>query len=235
PTAPAATKTMGHAPAAPPVDEKTRVAPAPVAAAPTQGSKPSAGRRSGRLGTVVVAGLAALLGAVGAIAIDRAAGGQASERKTQAIPRTPAPVDLVSYSTAGYRAAVPRGWRLVEDAVPKGAYTDSEWRAPAPSRASLTIAVRPDTGASPEEVAGNLRTERAGDPSYAEIAWGPIGLNGNTATRWVYGFAGRQNATWTQNPCGTAVAVHGSTRPAECIRWAPTFRAVAASVRPACS
>ncbi|MFM9139918.1 MAG: protein kinase domain-containing protein, partial [Solirubrobacterales bacterium] len=161
----------------PPAGEKTRVAPVPAADAPTRSQSPGAGRRSGRLGTVLVAGLAALMGAVGAIAIDRAAGGQASERKTQAIPRTPAPVDLVGYSNAGYRAAVPRGWRLVEDAVPKGTYTDSEWRAPAPARASLKIAYRPDTGASPEEVAGNLRTERAGDPSYAEIAGGPIGLN----------------------------------------------------------
>ena len=220
---------------APPADEKTRVAPVSVAEAPTQGAGSAAGRRSGRLGTVLVAGLAALLGAVGAIAIDRAAGGQASERKTRAVPRTPAPVDLVGYSTGGYQASVPRGWRLVEDAVPKGTYTDSEWRAPAPGRASLKIAYRPDTGASPEEVAGNLRTGRAGDPTYAEIAWGPISLNGNSATRWVYGFDGRQNATWAQNPCGTAVAVHGSTRPAEFIRWAPTFRAVAASVRPACS
>ena len=215
--------------------EKTRVARVPVAEAPTQGAKPSTRGRSGRLGTVLVAGLAALLGAVGAIAIDRAAGGEASERKARTIPRIPAPIDLVSYSTAGYEASVPRGWRLVEDAVPKGTYTDSEWRAPSPSRARLKIAYRPDTGASPEEVAGNLRTARAGDPTYAEVAWGPIELNGSTATRWVYGFDGRQHATWTQNPGGTAVAVDGSTRPAEVIRWAPTFRAVAASVRPACS
>jgi hypothetical protein len=184
---------------------------------------------------VLVAGLAALIGAVGAIAIDRAAGGQASERKARTVPKTPAPVDLVGYSTAGYQASVPRGWRLVEDAVPKGTYTDSTWRAPAPGRATLKIAYRPDTGASPDEVAGNLRTGRAGDRTYAEVAWGPIELNGNRATRWVYGFDGRQNATWTQNPCGTAVAVHGSSRPAEFIRWIPTFRAVAASVRPACS
>jgi hypothetical protein len=227
--------TKGQPPAAPPAEEKTRVAPAPVVEAPTQGSRPSAGRSSGRLGTVLVAGLAALLGAVGAIAIDRAAGGEASERKARTIPKTPAPIDLVSYSTAGYEASVPRGWRLVEDAVPKGTYTDSEWRAPAPGRARLKIAYRPDTGASPEEVAGNLRTARAGEPTYAEVAWGPIELNGSTATRWVYGFDGRQHATWTQNPCGTSVAVDGSSRPAEFIRWAPTFRAVAASVRPACS
>lgn len=223
------------APSAPPTDEKTRVAPAPAADRTTRAPAQKAGRRSGRLGTVLVAGLAALLGAVGAIAIDRAAGGEASERKARTIPKTPAPVDLVSYSTGGYEASVPRGWRLVEDAVPKGTYTDSEWRAPAPGSARLKIAFRPDAGASPEEVAGNLRTARAGDPTYAEIAWGPIELGGNTATRWVYGFDGRQNATWTQNPCGTAVAVHGSSRPAEFIRWAPTFRAVAASVRPACS
>lgn len=216
--------------------EKTVVAPPrrPQAEEPVPAGD-SRRRRSGRLGTVAVAGLAALLGAVGAIAIDRAAGGQASERAAKPIPKTPAPVDLVPYSTAGYEASVPRGWRLMEDAVDKGTYTDSAWKAPAPSRARLTIAFRPATGARPEVVAGNLRDARASSPTYAEIAWGPISLNGNDATRWVYGFDGRQNATWTQNPCGTAVAVHGSSRPAEFLRWAPTFRAVAASVKPACS
>ena len=186
------------------------------------------------MGTVLVAGLAALLGAVGAIAIDRAAGGQANQKRA-VIPKTPAPVDLVAYSTPGYQASVPRGWNLVEDAVDKGTYTDSTWRAPSPASAELTIAYRPGTGAKPELVAGNLRDARSSSPTYAEIAWGPIDLNDTSATRWVYGFDGRQNATWTQNPCGTAVAVRGSSRPAEFIRWAPTFRAVAASVKPSCS
>ena len=216
-------------------DEKTRVArPRPAPEAATAGAPPER-RRSGRLGTVLVAGLAALLGAVGAIAIDRAAGGQASERRPGAVPKTPAPVDLVDYSAPGFSAGVPRGWRLVEDAKAKGVYTDSTWKAPAPSRARLTIAYRPGTDVRPDTVAGSVRTARSQSPTYAEVAWGPIELNGNTATRWVYGFNGRQYATWTMNPCGTAVAVHGSSRPAEFLRWVPTFRAVAASVRPACS
>jgi hypothetical protein len=37
------------------------------------------------------------------------------------------------------------------------------------------------------------------------------------------------------NPCGTSVAVTGATRPAEILRWSPTFRAVTASVRPSCA
>lgn len=220
-------------------DEQTKVAPArpsvPVGEqATTKGDGPRQARRPGRMGTVLVAGLAALLGAVGAIAIDRAAGGEASPKRV-VVPKTPAPVDLVPYSTSGYQASVPRGWELLEDAVDKGTYTDSTWKAPAPARAQLTIAYRPGTAAKPELVAGNLRDARSSSPTYAEIAWGPIDLNGTSATRWVYGFDGRQNATWTQNPCGTAVAVHGSSRPAEFIRWAPTFRAVAASVKPSCS
>lgn len=234
----AASGTRATAPLSPAADEKTRVAPARQPFAdidpPTEKTPVTPAKRSGRLGTVLVAGLAALLGAVGAIAIDRAAGGQASERRA-AIPKTPAPVDLVAYSTPGYEASIPRGWRLVEDDVDKGTYTDSSWKAPAPARARLTIAYRPSTGAKPEVVAGNLRDARASNPTYAEVAWGPIDLNGNTATRWVYGFDGRQYATWTQNPCGTAVAVNASARPAEFIRWVPTFRAVAASVNPACS
>ena len=220
---------------APAGGEKTKVAPVrqPAGGADHPTSAPPA-KRPGRMGTILVAGLAALLGALGAIAIDRAAGGHASERRV-VIPKTPAPVDLVAYSTAGYRASVPRGWKLVEDAVEKGTYTDSTWKAPSRAKARLTIAYRPATGARPEVVAGNLRDARSPSPTYAEIAWGPIDLNGNAATRWVYGFDGRQHATWTQNPWGTAVAVNASSRPAEFIRWVPTFRAVAASVKPSCS
>jgi hypothetical protein len=52
--------------------------------------------------------------------------------------------------------------------------------------------------------------------------------------RWVYGTRGNVHMKWYSNPCLTSIAVHGTTRPSEVLRWAPTMRAVAASLRARC-
>ncbi len=194
------------------------------------------GGRSSRVGALVLAGIAAAAGAAGAIAVDRSVNAAGSTTKrAQQISKRPAAVALQPYSTAGYSAQVPRGWALIEDAVDKGLYHDSLWRAPSPSKALLRIAYRPGVSVGPERVAAALRDRVVADPTYSELAWGPIELNGAAATRWVYGIGGNARMTWTMNPCGTSVAVHGSSTASEVLRWAPTFRAVTASVRPGCS
>jgi hypothetical protein len=185
---------------------------------------------------LVFAGLAAIAGAVGAIAVDRAVTASGSSAKrSHSLSAKPAPVSLTGYSTAGYSAQVPAGWGIIEDEVDKGLYRDSVWRAPAPSKARLTIAYRPAVKVSADRVAQTLRGQAVTDPTYSELAWGPIELNGRPATRWVYGRRGRARMSWTMNPCGTSVAVHGSAKASEILRWAPTFRAVAAAVTPGCS
>ncbi len=213
---------------------------APAAASGNEQRTAVAGRGSGaqrrRVGALALAGVAALAGAAGAIAVDRAvtASGSSTSR-SQPVSKKPAAINLTGYSTAGYSAQVPSGWQLIKDAVDKGLYHDSIWRAPAPSRAQLKIAYRPGVSVGADRVASTLRSRIANDPTYSELAWGPIELNGSSATRWVYGIDGRARMTWTMNPCSTSVAVQGSSKPSEMLRWAPTFRAVTASVKPGCS
>ncbi len=232
-------------------DQATRVAPtrrgatpaAPVASAAASGNEQRtavAGRGSGaqrrRVGALALAGVAALAGAAGAIAVDRSVtASSSSTSRSQPVSKKPAAINLTGYSTAGYSAQIPSGWQLIEDAVDKGLYHDSIWRAPAPSRAQLKIAYRPGVSVGADRVASALRSRIAADPTYSELAWGPIKLSGSSATRWVYGIDGRARMTWTLNPCSTSVAVQGSSKPSEMLRWAPTFRAVTASVKPGCS
>ncbi|MSX02119.1 MAG: protein kinase [Actinobacteria bacterium] len=237
----AASRALGGAPHE---EERTRVQatkrpPAGGSEQPTVAVPASSGRalqKSKRIGVMAFAGLAAVAGAAGAIAVDRAvtASGSSSKR-ARAVSAKPAAVSLVPYAAGGYSARVPSGWRIIEDEIDKGLYRDSVWRAPAPSKAQLKIAYREGVKVGADRVAGTLRTQAASDPTYSELAWGPIELNGATATRWVYGRKGRARMSWTMNPCGTSVAVHGSAKPSEILRWAPTFRAVAAAVSPGCS
>ncbi len=220
---------------------RRRAAPvAPAAASGNEQRTAVTGRDSGaqrrRVGALALAGVAALAGAAGAIAVDRAvtASGSSTSR-SQPVSKKPAAINLTGYSTDGYSAQLPSGWQLIEDAVDKGLYHDSIWRAPAPSRAQLKIAYRPGVSVGADRVASALRSRIAANPTYSELAWGPIELNGSSATRWVYGIDGRARMTWTMNPCSTSVAVQGSSKPSEMLRWAPTFRAVTASVKPGCS
>jgi hypothetical protein len=141
----------------------------------------------------------------------------------------------VPYSTAGYDAQVPRDWtRLISDAD-RGGYAESRWRAPAPSRALLVIAYRLGSGAEPQAVAERARGALASAPTYSELAFGAIDLDGVDAWRWVYGIDGQARMSWYLSACETSIAVYGATRPSELLRWAPTFRAVTASIRPRCA
>ncbi len=99
-------------------------------------------------------------------------------------------------------------------------------RWPAPER---------DSSASPQRVAEAARASLAADATYSEVAFGAIDLNGDDAWRWVYGIDGQARATWYLNPCRTSIAIYGATKPSELLRWAPTFRAVTASLRPTCA
>lgn len=231
-------------PAEPADDAATQVAAGRTRVMPARGTRaddsaaapPSAPRRRPRRALVVALALAALAGGVAiGVAAERALDEEPSARARPAVPRTPATVALEPYSTPGYEAQIPRGWtRLMHDAD-RGGFSESRWRAPAPYRALLAIAYRTDSGASPEGIAEAARGRIAGDATYSELAFGEIELNGDAAWRWVYGIDGQARATWYTNPCGTSVAVYGSTKPSELLRWAPTFRAVTASVRPGCS
>lgn len=197
---------------------------------------PPVPRRRPRRALVALLALAALAGGVAlGVAGERALNDDPPASARPAVPRTPAAVALEPYSTPGYEARVPRGWtRLIDDAD-RGGFSESRWRAPAPYRAVLAIAYRTDSGASPDGIAEAARARIAADPTYSELAFGEIELNDDIAWRWVYGVGGQARATWYMNPCGTSVAVYGATRPSELLRWAPTFRAVTASVRPTCS
>ncbi len=209
---------------------RTRVAPAP-------GSAPPAARRAApRPGRAVLAAVLALLVGIGAgVALERLLFDSAPRRSARPpIPRTPAEVSLQPYATDAYSAQVPKGWKLLADDEDRGDFSESRWRAPAPFRAELVIAYRTQSGASPRGIAESARGRLAVQGTYSEVAFGPIGLGGTEAYRWVYGVNGQMRANWYLNPCGTSIAIYGATRPSEFLRWAPTFRAVTAAVRPAC-
>lgn len=220
--------------------DRTRVMPQreQAAAEAPAAAVPEARPRRPRRGRVAALAALALLAGIGiGIAADRAldTGSSSSARTRPAVPRTPATVALEPYSTAAYEAQVPKGWtRLIDDAD-RGDFAESRWRAPAPGRALLVIAYRRDSGASPQRVAEAARASLAADPTYSEVAFGAIDLNGDDAWRWVYGIDGQARATWYLNPCRTSIAIYGATKPSELLRWAPTFRAVTASLRPTCA
>jgi serine/threonine-protein kinase len=220
-----------------PVAERTlHRRPAGASGTPTATPAPAAsppGRSRGR--RVLLIGLAALAGAGLGVAADRALDDPPAPRQRPAVPRTPAKVVLTPYRTPGFTAQVPRGWRLVVDDVDRGGFRESRWIAPAPFRARLAITYRVGSPATPRGIAEAGRSRIAVVPTYSEVAFGPIELNGDEAYRWIYGIAGQARAVWTLNPCGTAVTITAGTRPAELLRWSPTFRAVTASVRPACA
>lgn len=192
-------------------------------------------RGAGRTLTAGLVVLAAVLGAAGGVLAERLADGDAPAPARPAVPRTPAEVSLIPYRTPGYTAQVPRGWALVEDDADLGDFNRSTWRAPEPTSARLVIAYRIGSGATPAGIAAGARGRLAAERTYSEVAGGPIEIGGRDAWRWVYGLGGELRANWYLNPCGTSVAVSGAGRPAEFLRWSPTFRAVAASVRPACT
>ena len=217
--------------------DRTRVMPERPAPAPEPAPEPPPRRRPRRSRTALLAAVALVAGVALGVGADRALNPETSSSGgvQRTIPRTPAPVALEPYATSAYEAQVPAGWtRLISDAD-RGEFFESRWRAPAPDRALLVITYRPDSDASPEAIAEAARAALATDRTYSEVAFGAIDLNGDEAWRWVYGVDGQARATWYLNPCGTSIAVYAATKPSELLRWAPTFRAVTASVRPRCS
>ena len=223
----------------PPATEATRVAPAAARPAPRHHAaapKPAAAKPPRRTGTLLVIALfAALVGGAAAIAINQAVNPQSPRRPARPLPKTPIRPALEPYQTAAYSAQVPRSWKTVADDVDEGDYVESHWRAPYPGHAELAIVYRTGSTVAPDRIATAARGRMAADPTYSEVAFGPISLNGDDAQRWVYGVQGQARVNWYLNPCGTSIAVYGSSRPSEFLRWAPTFRAVAASVQPSCS
>ena len=242
---------LGGAPPAPPAPsasredaatavagEHTRMMPPRSAADAPDATRVAPRRRRPRAAAVAaLAGLALLLGVGIGVAADQALRDDskpASTRRTT-IPRTPAPVALKPYSTPGYRAQVPRGWKLLADDVDRGDFSESRWRAPRPYHALLVITYRRGSRASPEGIADAARGRVAAQRTYSELAFGAIDLNDHDAWRWAYGVGGQARLSWYMNPCGTSVAVYGATKPSELLRWSPTLRAVTASVQPTCA
>jgi hypothetical protein len=220
----------------PPAERTALQPPRPASPEPTSADTAPRHERKGARGRGAIAVvLAAVAGAAVAVGVDRGLSDTPERRAVPAVPRTPAAVALEPYRTPGYTADVPRDWRLVADDVDRGDFNESRWIAPAPFRAQLVISYRIGSIASPRGIAESGRARIAAIPTYSEVAFGPIELNGDEAYRWVYGIAGQARASWYMNPCGTSVAVTGATRPAEILRWSPTFRAVTASVRPGCA
>jgi len=224
---------------APGSDDATRVAPSfrpPAPQAPARRPAPAKARPPRRTGAfAAVAIFAALVGGALAIGVNQAVNPQTPKRPHRALPRTPVRPSLTPYRTPAYRAQVPRSWKVVADDVDRGDYSESRWRAPYPGHAELAIVYRTGSGVRPDRIAAAARGRMAVDPTYSEVAFGPISLNGDTAQRWVYGVDGQARANWYINPCGTSIAVYAGSRPSEFLRWAPTFRAVTASVQPTCS
>ena len=217
------TRMMPPRPAAAGAPDATRAQPRP--------------RRPRPAAVAALAGLALLAGVGIGVGADRALRDDAAPTSTARtpIPRTPAPVALKPYSTPGYRAEVPRGWKLLADDVDRGDFSESRWRAPRPYHALLVITYRLGSRASPEGIADAARGRVASQRTYSELAYGAIGLNGDDAWRWAYGVGGQARLSWYMNPCGTSVAVYGATKPSELLRWSPTLRAVTASVQPTCT
>ncbi len=203
-----------------------------TAGRPAPAARPQ--RRTGAFAAVAV--FAALVGGAVALGVNQAVNPQTPKRPRRALPKTPVRPALAAYRTPAYRAQVPRSWKTVADDVDRGDYTESRWRAPVPrpcrdrDRLPHRLRARVRT-ASPSRPVGAWRSTRR----TARCAFGPISLNGDTAQRWVYGVDGQARANWYMNPCGTSIAVYSGSRPSEFLRWAPTFRAVTASVQPTCS
>ncbi len=216
------TRLMPPRPPAEPAPEATRIAPRR--------------RRPRPLAVAALAALALLAGVGIGVAADRALRADPAPRAQRGpVPRTPAAVALKPYSTPGYRAQVPRGWKLLADDVDRGDFSESRWRAPAPYRALLVITYRRGSRASPQGIAEAARGRVAAQRTYSELAFGAIDLNAHEAWRWAYGVGGQARLSWYMNPCGTSVAVYGATKPSELLRWSPTLRAVTASVQPTCA
>ena len=218
--------------------EHTRMMPPrPPAEATPDATRVAPRRRRPRpLAVAALAGLALLAGVGIGVAADRALRDDPAPRAQRGpVPRTPAPVALKPYSTPGYRAQVPRGWKLLADDVDRGDFSESRWRAPAPYHALLVITYRRGSRASPQGIAEAARGRVAAQRTYSELAFGAIDLNAHDAWRWAYGVGGQARLSWYMNPCGTSVAVYGATKPSELLRWSPTLRAVTASVQPTCT
>jgi len=219
--------------------EHTRMMPPRPPAEPARGATRVVPRRRRPrpLAIAALAGLALLAGVGIGVAADQALRDDPAPKSTQRgpVPRTPAPVALKPYSTPGYRAQVPRGWKLLADDVDRGDFSESRWRAPAPYHALLVITYRRGSQASPQGIAESARGRVAAQRTYSELAFGAIALNGHDAWRWAYGVGGQARLSWYMNPCGTSVAVYGATKPSELLRWSPTLRAVTASVQPTCA
>jgi len=218
--------------------EHTRMMPPrpPAGAAPAPTRVASRRRRPRPLAIAALAGLALVAGVGIGVAADRALRDDPAPRTQRGpVPRAPAPVALKPYSTPGYRAQVPRGWKLLADDVDRGDFSESRWRAPAPYHALLVITYRRGSQASPQGIAESARGRIASQRTYSELAFGAIDLNAHTAWRWAYGVDGQARLSWYMNPCGTSVAVYGATKPSELLRWSPTLRAVTASVQPTCT
>ena len=233
--APSATRVMAPAgaPAAAAPAHTLSAAGPPPAAGPERPSTTPALRRRGR--ALAGGALVALLAAGGGFALGAALSAEdPPPPRRPAVPRTPAAVSLIAYSAGAYSVMVPRTWRLVESDAGHDGFRRSSWRAPEPWHARLDISYSAGSRADPQEIASTVRGQTAALATYSEIAFGPIELEGEEVIRWVYGTRGNAHMKWYANPCSTSIAVHGTTRASELLRWAPTFRAVAASLRPAC-
>ena len=124
---------------------------------------------------------------------------------------------------------------LINDAD-RGEFFESRWRAPAPDRALLVITYRPDSGASPEAIAEAARASLADGP---HLQRGRVRRDRPERRRGLaLGVRRRRPGPRDVVPQpvpARASPIYAATKPSELLRWAPTFRAVTASVRPICS
>jgi hypothetical protein len=145
-------------------------------------------------------------------------------------PPAPKQAALRPASARLFTIRVPAGWTR-EDSAPAGGLERSEWRDPTAAGTSVLVDAIASASSAPADRARRNRDRGAARPGYEEHALEPVTLAGREAYVWEYERAGRRVVDYFLNDCGDGYAVQGTAPAAGFARVAPTFRAVAASLR----
>lgn len=145
-----------------------------------------------------------------------------------------APATLQPYTASSYAADIPAGWQNEEDQTRVSNFLESKWRDPSDGNSSVLVDEGPIAASSAQAHAEALRTSLARASDYVERSFGQTRLAGLQAWKWVFLVSGNQRVDYFLQACGHDFAVLGSTSPSRFPGLAPTFQAVAESLRATC-
>lgn len=139
---------------------------------------------------------------------------------------------LVGYHGTIISAAIPSGWRTVENEAHKPGYVESKWQDPANPGNTVLIDTSPATPGSLQQDAAPVHQALTKQSGYSELFYGSGDLGDVQSWKWVFRVEGDQRVDYFFNHCASGYAMLGSTPPARFSRLEATFKAVAESVRP---